>query len=159
MTQATIKTTQDLGAFDEQTRTQKTNLAATGVTEIAVRELEQQREKERDLLKNRQEGERRDLEGRWAKAMLRWPALATSLLLAVVGLMILEALIDPAATTGLGARRGQLASARYALIALWIATLLAQPQVLRSVNIVFVGVLLAFALVLVFMPMGWLRKA
>ncbi len=74
----------------------------------------------------------------------------TAVLLALVAIMVVEALQSHAGS--LIARR--LTTIRYALAAIWLALLLAVPQPLLQVSMLFVGLLIAIALIVGLIPLG-----
>ena len=77
-----------------------------------------------------------------------------ALVLAVLALMVVETLLEPGATNPRGASvRRRMAGARYALIALWLAMVLAQPALLRSLPVVFTVALVAVALAAALVPL------
>lgn len=88
----------------------------------------------------------------------------TSLMLAVIAVMMIESLMSPdLSDKGSGGRlvvspaMGRLITARYALCALWIAVMLAQPKLLSQLPIVFAGLLIVVAVGAALVPLG--RKA
>lgn len=74
----------------------------------------------------------------------------TAIILTLVAIMVIETLVQPTGAT----LRGRLATARYALIALWLAFLLAQPHLLREIPIAFLIGLIAVALVAALTPLA-----
>ncbi len=139
---------QALDQFDSDTVTKLKNLASTGVTPVAVDELARKRKAERKPLEQALQG-----------AQFTQEARNAAVLLAILALMVFEAMLDPASIRGLARWRGQLATARYALMALWLALLLADPTALEHVNILFVVLLVALGLGVALAPLGWLKRA
>lgn len=113
-------------------------LVAADVTSVAMDELVQTRSAEREPLEAAVERARLS-QGRLLAAML-----------AVLVFMIFETL--PEATAIL--LRSRLAAARYALMALTLALLLAQPQLLKGMSMLFLSLLLATGLAMALMPLS-----
>ena len=102
------------------------------------------------------------LKGRYEKAVReheQWLAgRMTALVLALAGVMVLEVLAGPQ----LGAGRrvtvpralNRLITIRYALIALWLALVIAQPRLLSQLPVLFTAMVLAVALIVAFIPLG-----
>ena len=76
-------------------------------------------------------------------------------LLGVVIIMVLETLPDPRAIR----TRSHLATARYALMAVTLALVLAQPQLLVGISVVYLVLLLAAALTLALVPLARQRQS
>ncbi len=152
-----------LETFDAETRALLDNLKKTGVTDIALQEKQNQRDEARQQYEMRQIASglplQAQLENAQRRHTLQLAALKLSLMLAVAMLMVLEAMLEPRAVTGLAASRGRLASARYGLVAIWLAMVLAEPTALVSAKLLFVVGLTVIALALVFMPLGWMRRS
>lgn len=133
--------------FEKEVPGRIASLAGTGVTGVAVEELQ-----------GRMQEERLQLEGRRTLARHEhalWLAGRTNaLLLAVAALMVLEGVLDPAAGAMWRRLRQRAASARYALLAIWLALLLAQPEILRQTPPAFVILLLVVAVAAMLVPMG-----
>jgi len=126
-------------------------LEATGVTEAALHEQLMRHEQETVVLQAKlqqaQRGRLDELTG-WAQALM----------LAVIAVMVIESLLGPDIKAGGAARvhpaLGRLITARYALSALWVALLLARPELLKQLPIVFVVLLIAVALATALVPLG-----
>jgi hypothetical protein len=124
----------DLEAFDRNLSDLARQLAATGATGAAADELRVQMAPQRlPLVTALIEAKR---------SAGRLPAVT----LALAALMVIEA-----AGGSVLARR--LVTVRFALIALWIALLLAQPAALADVPIAFAGLVLVVALVAGLVPL------
>jgi hypothetical protein len=82
----------------------------------------------------------------------------TALMLAVIAVMMLESLMSPDTqaknTFEVSPALGRLATARYALSALWIAIMLAQPKLLTQLPIAFAGLLVLVSLAAALVPLG-----
>ncbi len=90
----------------------------------------------------------------------------TSLMLAVIAVMIIESLMSPDTSDTTGSGRlivspalGRLITARYALCAVWIAITIAQPRLVEHLPIVFAGLLVVVAVAAALVPLGPGRKA
>lgn len=81
-------------------------------------------------------------------------ARATALILAVLAIMVIEA-ITPAGSF----LAGRLTTVRYALLALWVALLIAQPGMLRSLPIGFTAALVIVGVGAAVVPMGGKQTA
>lgn len=110
-------------------------LRATGVTETAVNE---QLDK---LRRNTADAQREHL--------ARLQGLTTAVVLVLAALMMVEPLVQPEAVQA----RAGLATARYALIAVWLALILARPALLRHISLSFVVLLLIIALLAALLPL------
>lgn len=81
-----------------------------------------------------------------------------ALILGAAVVMALESLVSPSATEGervvVPPTLGRLITARYALIAAWLALAIAQPALLRSLPLVFTALLVGFALLVALVPLG-----
>lgn len=109
-------------------------LRKIGATDAAISDLEAQR-----LTR------RAELEARFGRAS-RSAGRTTSLLIVLVVTMILEAAV------GAHRSRRRLTQARYALLAIWVALMLAQPAMLGSVSLPFVALLTAIVLIAAVVP-------
>lgn len=82
----------------------------------------------------------------------------TALMLAVIAVMMIESLMSPdtnaSGTFEVSPALGRLVTARYALCALWIAIMLAQPKLLAQLPIVFAGLLIVVSLAAALVPLG-----
>lgn len=76
--------------------------------------------------------------------------------------MMIESLVspDPSGDTPMriSPALGRLITARYALAALWIAIVLAQPALLKQLPVLFVALLLAVALAAALIPLGTRKR-
>ncbi len=139
-----------------QTLQQLDALEAIGVTDAAIPEQAlQAQQQEVVLLAQLQQAQHEHL-----ASLTGW---TTALMLAVIAVMMLESLFSPE-TQNAGAFEvspalGRLVTARYALCALWIAIMLAQPKLLAQLPIVFAGLLIAVALAVALVPLGPGKKA
>lgn len=109
-------------------------LRQIGATDAAISDLEAQRPEKRT-----------ELEARFDRAS-RSAGRTTSLLVALVVTMILEAAI------GAHRVRRRLTQARYALLAIWVALILAQPAVLSGISLPFVAMLTLIVLIAAVVP-------
>lgn len=76
-------------------------------------------------------------------------ARATALILAVLAIMVIEA-ITPAESF----LAGRLTTVRYAMLALWLALLIAQPGMLRNLPVGFVAALVLIGVGAAVVPLG-----
>ncbi|MEZ6190224.1 MAG: hypothetical protein R3C45_02935 [Phycisphaerales bacterium] len=140
LTEENIKTQQQLEALQD-----------TGVTEEAIPEHVVGREQELVVLKAQLDAAQRQRMGE----LTGWTA---ALMLAVIAVMMVESLISPDLEAGVAAKVppavGRLVTARYALASLWIAIVLARPQLLTQVPILFAAGLVVVALGAALMPLG-----
>jgi hypothetical protein len=136
---------------NEKTQQQLEALQDTGVTEEAIPEHVLGREQELVVLKAQLDAAQRQRMGE----LTGWTA---ALMLAVIAVMMVESLIGPEVKAG-GVSKippavGRLVTARYALAALWIAVVLARPQLLTQVPILFAAGLVVVALGAALVPLG-----
>jgi len=112
-----------------------------------------------DVFEPETEAQLRIYEGKRALAQLEHESVyrsrMTAILLAVVGLMLLEVFMVTGASNMVDAVRfsGKVATARYALVAVWLAMLLAVPSQLRELPIVFTILILVVAAAVAFAPL------
>ncbi len=138
---------------DEQAETdrQLQLLEQTGVTEVALTEQLAGREQAMVLLRAQLEEARRQRLG-------ELKGLAGALMLALIGIMLIESLLGPDLSAKGPVRvnpaLGRLITARYALAALWIALVLARPALLKQLPIGFVALLIVVALAAALVPLG-----
>lgn len=136
---------------NEKTRQQLEALQDTGVTGEAIPEHVLGREQELVVLKAQLDAAQRQRMGELAG----W---TTALMLAVIAVMMVESLVGPDVKAGAAAKipptLGRLVTARYALAALWIAVVLARPQLLTQAPILFAAGLIIVALGAALVPMG-----
>ncbi len=82
----------------------------------------------------------------------------TALMLAVIAVMMLESLMSPdtqsAGTFEVPPAIGRLVAARYALCAIWITIMLAQPKLLAQLPILFAGLLIIVSVAVALVPLG-----
>ena len=109
-----------------------------GATDVAIIEFEAPRLARRQALQAEVE------------RALRSRGRSTALLLAIAMAMILEAVLDSSRRV----QRRRLSRARYALIAVWIALVLAQPETLGRVPLPFLALLALLVLVAAAAPGG-----
>lgn len=129
---------QHLAIHDANVQEILKKLVAADVTSVAMDELVQTRAAQREPLQAAVDRARQS-QGRLLAAML-----------AVLVFMIFETL--PEATAILV--RSRLATARYALMALTLALLLAQPQQLKGMSMLFLALLLAVGLAVALVPLS-----
>ncbi len=150
-----------LDAFDAETARLIDSLEQTDVTDIAIEEKRSEREVARQNYEIRQLASALPLQSNLEAAqrghLVRLEAMKLSLLLAVVVLMIFEAMLEPRSTSGLAALRPRLATARYGVIAIWLALVLAAPVTLLNVQLLFVAGIVVVAVLPVILPLTWLR--
>lgn len=108
-----------------------------GITEIAIQEY---------LDKEHAGRQERRLDMR-ATHFDRLRSILTTLVLAIMAIMILETLVTP------GAVPSRLTAARYALIAVWLAIVLAQPRLLQVASVTFVSLLVVVVALATFLPL------
>ena len=140
-----------LAEENEKTQLQLEALQDTGVTGEAIPEHVLGREQELVVLKAQLDAAQRQRMGELAG----W---TTALMLAVIAVMMVESLVGPEVRAGVAAKVppavGRLVTARYALAALWIAIVLARPQLLTQVPILFAAGLVVVALGAALVPLG-----
>ncbi|MFA9479461.1 hypothetical protein ACERK3_14325 [Phycisphaerales bacterium AB-hyl4] len=126
-------------------------LQETGVSDAAMAERAMGFEQQRMLLQAQAEQERLAHLGRLTGRML-------ALVFAVVGVMVIESLVSPQPEGGkrqvVPTALSRLVTIRYALAALWLAVVVAQPTLLGQVPVVFAGAVIVVALVVAFVPLG-----
>jgi len=141
----------ELAEENEKTQRQIEALESTGVTEEAIPEQVLGREQQLVVLKAQLEQAQRQRMGE----LTGW---TTALMLAVIAVMMVESLIGPEVKAGVAAKVspavGRLVTARYALASLWIAIVLARPQLLTQTPILFAAGLVVVALGAALVPMG-----
>ncbi|MFW6059160.1 MAG: hypothetical protein ACODAQ_03210 [Phycisphaeraceae bacterium] len=127
------------------------DLAGTGVSRTAIEERRDQFERELEQLNLRLQVERA-AHTQWLVGRLN------ALVLAILAVMVLEVLASPTVTaTGrvkVPVAVSRLITVRYALIALWLAIVIARPSLLREVPITFLVLLMLVALAAAFVPLG-----
>lgn len=136
-----------LNDFDQRAADTLQKLTASGVTEAAVQEEQARLHQERQGLINAFTSER-------AGYMTRLDRRMTGLIAAIILFMVIESLIDPNPARRTASIRNRLATARYALMAIWLAMVLARAQ---PVPVGFVLLLAVVGLVAALAPLGWLR--
>lgn len=132
-----------LEAFDGQIRERRARLASTGATEAALEQLDRQEQNDprRALLEARLQLARRE----HADRFIGW---STTIIAAVVVMMVIEVL-----ATRAGVQRN-LATARYALLAVWTAIALAVPSLMHGLQVVFGLLLIVVVLLAALVPLG-----
>lgn len=130
--------------IEAQLTRQIEGIVAAGASEAAVQEKLKEADRRQAVLRQELENARQQRVG--------WSA---GTVLAILIVMIIETLIDPRNLS----LRARLATARYGLIALWLALLLAQPSMGRSLPLLFAGLLAAIALLAALLPLGNSAKA
>ena len=132
----------ELETYDEQIRERRVRLASTGVTEVALEQFdrEEQNDPRRALLEARVQIAHRD----HADRFVGW---TTTIVIVIAVMMVGEAL-----TKRVGIQR-KLATARYALLSVWLAIVLAMPSLLNGVQVVFGVLLIAIALLAALVPL------
>ncbi len=129
--------------FVEDTVAERARLENTGVTEAALTEFDLEKDKHTAVLRAKRQAAQRDHHN-WLQDRM------TALLLAILVIMVIESLF------GTEARRirARLTTTRYALIAIWLALLIASPTMLKSLPVLFVTALIAVALFVGLIPLG-----
>lgn len=128
-------------------------LEASGVSDVALREHEDQARVEILPLQLRQAVE-------WVERDRTLTGWMTALIVATLIIMVIESLVTPRPVTADAPRAvvpaavGRLITVRYAMLALWIALALARPTSLSSLPVVFTVLLVAVALAAAFVPLG-----
>lgn len=137
-----------------ETTRQLETLEDIGVTDAALPEQVLGREQQLVLLKAQLGQAQRDR----LSELTGW---TSALMLAVIAVMMIESLVSPDVSADKAMRvppsLGRLVTARYALAALWIAIVLAQPALLKQLPILFVGLLVVVALASALVPLGKAR--
>lgn len=140
-----------LNEENEKTQRQIEALENIDVTGEAIPEQVLGREQELVVLKAQLDQAQRQRIGE----LTGW---TTALMLAVIAVMMVESLVGPELKAGVAAKVppavGRLITARYALAALWIAVVLARPQLLTQVPILFAAGLVVVALGAALVPLG-----
>lgn len=145
----------ELAEQEASLREELERIGASGVTQIAVQEHEQQRMREMLPLRMELATQQAEREGAIAGWML-------ALVVATVLVMVIESLVSPQpSTTAGGTRRAvvplavsRLITARYALLAVWLALALARPMMLANLPGVFTVLLVVVAVAAAFVPLG-----
>jgi hypothetical protein len=131
---------QDLIRFVEQSEANRAQvrhqLREIGVTDVAMIEFDEQDRRQRAQLEQR-------IQRAWFNH-----GRMIALIFALGIIMVLECIATAPATAA------RLASVRYAMLALWLALLLAQPAMARFVSMLFVALLVVVALAASFVPLG-----
>lgn len=146
----------ELAGEQAEARQQLETLGNIGVTEEAIPEQVLGREQQLVLLKAQLDQAQLDQAQRQRLGELTgWTA---ALMLAVIAVMMIEALVSPdvkaGAATNVPPTLGRLVTARYALAAIWIVIVLARPQLLTQVPILFAALLIVVALGAALVPLG-----
>ena len=127
-----------LAQLETSLASSRLQLRQTGATDAAIAELEER-------LLPRRNAPQAELE-----LALRSRGRSTALLVAIAVTMILEAVIGSRRRVS----RRRLARARYALIAVWSALMLAQPETLTHVSMSFLTLLTLIVLIAAWAPGG-----
>jgi hypothetical protein len=132
--------------INEEERQQRQNLAETGASAAATQEFDRgQHRRTSEIWARVQQAKAAEQEH--AARLGGW---SLALILAVLAVMVIETVLDPRALRP----RARLATARYALMALWIALLIAQPKVLFTIPFLLLGALVVVALAMALVPLG-----
>lgn len=126
-------------------------LETTDVTDVAIAEQQQQFEQQLMPLQAELQQARNE----------HLDALAgrlSALIVAIALVMVLEVLVSPQPAAGqraaVPAALNRLISVRYALLALWLALVIARPAALGELSLLFVLLVIAVALAVAFVPLG-----
>ena len=144
---------QELVTYDRNQRELLTRLEQSGVTAEAVIEKRAAIETGRIPLEAKvlvaQKNHRAWLQGR-----------AAALVLAVLVIMVIEAMLSTMSATIWQKMRHRLVTLRYALMAVWITLLLAEPAAITEGSMItFVALLVSFSLLIAYVPLpGWKGK-
>lgn len=114
-------------------------LRDTGVTSEALDDLERRHLSEVEPIAAQ-------IAQRYEDRMLRLRSVMSSLVIAVLAVMVIEAVVAPRHQSG-------LATARYALLAVWVALALAQPRLLADLAVGFTLGLIGMALLAGWVPL------
>ncbi len=141
----------ELAAYEKTNQDVLTRLEQSGATAEAVTEkrllMESQRLPMEAQMLVSQKQHRDWLRGRSA-----------ALVAAVLVLMVIEAMLGSMQGPTWQRLRHRLTTARYAIMAVWVAVLLAEPSGLGDASLVtFIALLVLVSLVFAYLPMGWLR--
>lgn len=117
-----------LADFEEQTYQSVKNLKSSGVTDAAILEYQQSRASERQKVMADDRLEQ-------VRAQMRSLSRSVALVMAVVAVMVIETAVS---ARWRGVRR-RLMTARYVLIAFWMAFTIAQPVSLSGFPMIFFG--------------------
>lgn len=143
--------TEQIAQSQAQSRLNIQSLEQAGVTDAAIPE-------QLVLGQNRLVVLQAQLQQAQQQRLTELTGWTTAMMLAVVALMMLEALVSPDTSidrpTQVAPALGRLITARYALTALWLAVMIAQPKLLAQLPIVFTGLLIVVALVAALVPLG-----
>ena len=118
------------------------------ITPVAIEEIRIEFERRMAVLKAQRQAKR-------DQAALALGGRANALLFAMVAMMILETL----ASADQAQLRSRLAIARYSLMAVWIALVMAQPGLILHTSVAFAGLVLLVAVLGAVIPMPRFGKA
>ena len=134
-----------------QTANQLELLEQTDVTDVALAE-------QLALGQSQQAVIEAQLQQAQQQRLMYWSGLASAIVLAVIAMMMIEALVAPDIHKDKAAAvppaLSRLVSARYALVGLWIAVVLAQPRLLSQLPVLFAAGLILLAAASALVPMG-----
>ncbi|MCE9589961.1 MAG: hypothetical protein K8S99_05495 [Planctomycetes bacterium] len=133
---------EELDRLNTGLRDELKGIEASGATEVAVTEKVKANQGRLIELQNRLQQAQLD-HTLWMRGR------STALILAALVLMVIESMLDAGS-----AMRGRLVSGRYAVTAMWLALLLAQPSQLKSLPLLFIGLLVVVVLAVSSLPMG-----
>jgi len=138
-----------LKAFDQETRVQQQAFINSGLGESVVEQYLERRQFEYKLKQLTLE-QMRDR---------RAESISTAIIFALIIALVLESLYGPkidgrAVVAEVSPVIGRLVTVRYALMAMWIAVILARPAVLHTVSITFGCLLIAFTFIFGLLPLG-----
>lgn len=143
--------TQQINEAQAESDRQLEALTDIGVTEAAIPEQALLGDQSLIYLKAQREQAQRQRLGE----LTGW---TSALMLAVIAVMLIESLVSPDVSAGktmkVPSALGRLVTARYALAALWVAIVLAQPALLKQLPILFVALLVVVALAAALVPLG-----
>ncbi len=139
----------ELRTFDEQTRLQQQAFLANGLGEGAIQQYLKRREIEFQWMQLRLERERDR----------RAAGISMAVILALIIAMVLESLYSPkldqdATVAEISPVIGRLVTVRYALMAMWIAVVLARPSLIHTASVTFGVLLIGFTFVFGLLPLG-----
>lgn len=137
--------------LEEQIAQRRKRLAEIGATAAALEEIDSETQHQRaELIKKRDQAQQEHLRS--------WANRGNALVVTIAMVMLLEAIAGMTRAEGGAAKARKLATARYALMAVWIALVVALPSVLLGVSWVFVALLLAFSTLIAVMPLSRFAK-
>ena len=135
----TGETTRELDGYDRKANDVLERLANTGATAAAVAEEQHRMDRERERILEEIQNQRDE----YLKTLL---GRTQALIVAMISLMVIEGIFSPSRATPQTRGTASLATARYALTAVWLALTLAQPALLTGVSVLFVILLVGVSL-------------